>query len=65
MSRDEGTKPYDPKAWEAERYQTIQYHLRETRKGELVAVLFLISVVSLVIFSVVFAIRLMGVLAIK
>ena len=60
-SRDDGrTKPYDPKAWEDEKYQTIQYHLRETRKGDFMAVLFLIGIVSLVIFSVVFVIRMLG-----
>ena len=60
-SKDDGrAKPYDPKAWEDEKYQTIQYHLRETRKGDFMAVLFLIGMVSLVIFSVVFVIRVLS-----
>ena len=51
MSNKKTKGPYDPKVWETDKYQSMMQALKERHRSELIAVLFLILIVCVVIFS--------------
>jgi len=54
MSNKKTKRPYDPKAWEADKYQPMMQALKEWLRCELFAVLFLIFIVCVIIFHLFF-----------
>jgi len=57
MSNKKTKGPYDPKVWETDKYQPMMQALKERHRSELIAVLFLILIVCVVIFSSFFLIK--------